>query len=110
MPIIPIAIQVAKQVFKHRKYIYKTLVAQDRAIDKAFRIGGYGRQTRYGVRHGIVAGSVLGTLINNADDSPGNGIQKVFKKQPAKTNKPYKTRRRSTVRCRPEYKRRSNFR
>ncbi len=89
----PVIVQVAKTVFKYRKYIYRTLVAQDRAIDKAFRIGGYGRQARRGVRHGALAGSVIGTIIGVAPDTPGNGVQTPFRKLP-KTNPQDQTRRR----------------
>ncbi len=105
MVLIPAAIKIAQTVFRYRKYIYRTLVAQDRAIDKAFRVGGYSRQTRYGARHGALAGSLIGTLISNqAEDTPGNGIQKPFSKQPKyQTSKPYKTRVRRTRRCGPGY-------
>ncbi len=94
----PAIINIAKTVFKYRKHIYRTLMAQDRAIDKAFKVGGYGRQVRYGARHGATGGALIGTLItNNADDSPGNGFQKPYTKQyPSRT--PYKARGRYPVR------------
>ncbi len=95
MAIIPIAIKFAQTVFRYRKHIYRTLMAQDRAIDKAFRVGGYGRQTRYGARHGAGAGAIIGTFIsNNGEDSPGNELQKPFQRsKPVITpRKPYKTR------------------
>ncbi len=117
--VIAAAVRIASTVFKYRKYIYRTLVAQDRAIDKAFKIGGYGRQTRYGARHGIVAGTVLGSLINNqSPDSPGNGISTPFRKR-SPPSKSYQTRSRQSVhystRCRTENKygrngRQSNYR
>ncbi len=51
-----------------------------------------------GVRHGLTAGSVAGTLITDDDNQlNGGSIQKFPKKQP-KTGKPYKTRYRPTTR------------
>ncbi len=111
MVLIPAAIKIAQTVFRYRKYIYRTLVAQDRAIDKAFKVGGYSRQTRYGARHGALAGSIIGTLIsNNAPDSPGNELQKPFsKRQRTATSKPYKTRNRFPIRCKPRSSSSSRF-
>ncbi len=91
-------------VYKHRKAIYAVLTAQDRYISRSFKYGGYGKATSYGVRSGALAGSIIGSIINQADDSPGNGIQKPFQKQP-KTNKSYQTRSRRTSR---NYSRYSN--
>ncbi len=66
-----------------------------------------------GVRHGLTAGSLAGSLINDAPDSPGNG-QTVFQKtkhvNPSRQSS--QTRRRSTNRyCpeRPEHKRFSRY-
>ncbi len=59
-----------------------------------------------GVRHGLTVGSVTGSLItNDADDSPGNGIQKTVSKQPITSRKPYQTRDRRSRRfsCRNRY-------
>ncbi len=56
-------IRIVQTIFKFRKQIYRTIVAQDRAIDRAFKIGGYGRQTRYGARHGALVGSLAGSFI-----------------------------------------------
>ncbi len=85
------AIAVAQQIFKHRKAIYAVLTAQDRYISKSFRYGGYGKATSYGVRSGALAGSIAGAFINNAEDSPGNAIQKPV--QPVNTSRPpHKTR------------------
>ncbi len=112
------AIAVATQVYKHRKAIYAVLTAQDRYISNAFRYGGYGKATSYGVRSGALAGSVIGAFITNeAEDTPGNGVPKTFRKQP-KTSKPYKTRSRPATsgysrnkqRYNPDrYCRRTNF-
>ncbi len=90
--IIGRALQVG---FKYRKQIYRVLVAQDRAIDRAFRVGGYSRQTRYGARHGALAGSLIGTFLPNfAPDTPGNEFQKPFQKKQPSARKSYQTRSR----------------
>ncbi len=96
-------LKIGTTVFRYRKYIYRTLAAQDRAIDKAFKVGGYSRQTRYGARHGALAGSVIGSLISsNAPDTPGNELQKPFEKRQRVTpRKPYQTRYRRTRRYCP---------
>ncbi len=99
-------VKIGTTIFKYRKYIYRTLVAQDRAIDKAFKIGGYGRQTRYGARHGLVAGTVIGSLLSNqAPDSPGNELPKTPIKPVNPSRTPYKTRNRFTKRTNRKYSR-----
>ncbi len=106
MVILSSAIKIAQTVFRYRKYIYRTLVAQDRAIDKAFKVGGYSRQVRYGARHGALGGSLIGTLISSsAPDTPGNEFQKPFQKTQFvdTSRKPYKTRRRRSIRYCPRY-------
>ncbi len=72
---------IVRTAWKYRKYIYRTLVAQDRAIDKAMRYGGFSRQARYGVRHGVAAGTTIGTIISQTtgttpDDAPELPIQR----------------------------------
>ncbi len=94
-------IAVASQVFKHRKAIYAVLTAQDRYISSAFRYGGYGKATSYGVRSGALAGSVIGAFINNAEDSPGDAVpQKIQQSTPGKQNQ---TRGRRTGRNSSRY-------
>ncbi len=107
IPIITTAAKVGYTVYKHRKAIYAVLTAQDRYISKSFKYGGYGKASSYGVRSGALAGSVIGAFINNADDSPGNGIS--TQKPVNKTRPPYQTRGRQSTRtstrsprfCRP---------
>ncbi len=106
VPIIITAAKVAQKVYQHRKAIYAVLTAQDRYISSAFRYGGYGKATSYGVRSGALAGSIAGAFINNASDSPGNGIQKPFKSSPT-PGKPNKTRGRFPVRSNRRYSRQS---
>ncbi len=98
MTLIGPAIKIAQLVYKNRQTIYKVLIAQDKAIGGAYRKGGYGKATSYGVRSGAAAGSLIGSLITNiADDTPGNAIQTPFSKQPITTRKPYKTRKRFSM-------------
>ncbi len=93
-------LKVGSVIVRHRKAIYAVLTAQDRYISSAFKYGGYGKATSYGVRSGALAGSVIGAFINKAEDSPGNGIQKDLPKKRSRitTGKPYQTRRRQTSR------------
>ncbi len=90
IPIIVTAAKIAQTVYKHRKSIYAVVTAQDRYLSKAYRAGGYGKATNYGVRSGALAGSIIGTYI--APDSPGNdnAVQKQREQPP--TGTPYKTR------------------
>ncbi len=106
VPIIITAAKVAQKVYQHRRAIYAVLTAQDRYIGSAFRYGGYGKATNWGVRSGALAGSVIGQFINNASDSPGNGIQKPFKSS-TPSGKPDKTRGRFSVRSNRRNRRQS---
>ncbi len=87
LPLISVGIRIAQTVFKYRKHIYRTLVAQDRAIDKAFRVGGYGRQTRYGARHGALAGSIAGAFIGQDALPPDSAIPQKNVQKPSPSNK-----------------------
>ncbi len=68
------AIAVGKFAWRYRKYIYRTLVAQDKAISSAFTKGGYSKWTTAGVRHGALAGSVIGSIITNPFGNNDNGF------------------------------------
>ncbi len=102
-------LKVGTVIIKHRKAIYAVLTAQDRYISKSFRYGGYGKATSYGVRSGALGGSIAGAFLNQADDTPGNAIQKPFTKEQPTPGKSNQTRRRPTTRskfrkykfCRP---------
>ncbi len=90
-PIIA-GIKIAQKIFKYRNQIYAVASAQDRAIKGAFVGTRVSKAAQYGWRTGAAGGGLIGTLITNeAPDSPGNGIQKPFKKQ-SPSRKPYKTR------------------
>lgn len=90
--VIGIGIKILQTAFRYRNQIYKVLSAQDRAIGTAARIGGYGRQAQRGVRHGAIAGSVIGTVLSEFGDDIEDFGQT---KQPVSTSRKYtKTRRR----------------
>ncbi len=101
IPIITTAVKVAQTVYKHRKAIYAVVTAQDRYISKSFKYGGYGKATSWGVRSGALAGSLLGQFINNAPDTPGNGVQKPI--NVPTPSAPYKARGGSTRRSSYRY-------
>ncbi len=96
--IVKIGTVVLSQIIKHRRTIYRVLTAQDKYIARSMKAAGYGKQASYGVRSGALAGSVIGSFINYADDSPGNAIQKPFIKSPSGT--PNKARYRQSIRGR----------
>ncbi len=89
------AIVIAQHVWKNRKAIYAVITAQDRYIKSATQYGRWSKAQSYGWRSGAIAGSFASSFITTADDSPGNGIQTPFQKQP-QTDKPDQTRRRFT--------------
>ncbi len=95
-------LKVGSVLIKHRKTIYAVLTAQDRYISKSFKYGGYGKATSYGVRSGALIGSVAGAFISNAEDTPGNAIQKTFTKSPS--GKSYQTRNRFAKRNYSRYR------
>ena len=96
------AIIIAQQVWKRRQQIYRVITAQDQAIKTSFRGTRVSKAAQYGWRSGAAAGGLLGTFINNqADDSPGNAIQKIQPSAPSRP--PYKTRYRQTGRDSSRY-------
>ena len=99
--VIGAAIKIATTVYKHRKAIYTVLTAQDKYIGAAWKGGRYGKATQYGVRTGAAAGALIGSLISNeAEDTPGNGIQTPIRNGKRFTpRKPYQTRGRYTERA-----------
>ncbi len=98
--------RIGQTIFRYRKYIYRTLVAQDRIVDKALRYGRVSKATRYGIRHGLTVGSIIGSFISNPMDLNGdNGFSP--KPEFPKTGTQYKTRRRFTRRTNTRYKRKN---
>ncbi len=80
---------------------------EGQAFNKLYRGFPQSKTIGRGVRHGLTAGSIAGSLINTADDSPGNGSQIPFTKQQPSANKSYQTRRRYPKR---DYCRRDQYR
>ncbi len=94
---------VAKELFKVGiRLATRYYGAESKAFSKLYRGFPQSKQIGRGVRHGLVAGSIAGSFINDADDSPGNGIQKQIPKQTT-ARKPYKTRYRQTRRSSNRY-------
>ncbi len=111
-------IKIAQKIYKYRNQIYSVVTAQDRAIKGAFVGTRISKAAQYGWRTGAGAGGLIGSYItNDAEDSPGNGIQKKIPKQ-STTGPSNKTRNRFAKRdysrysrkCRPnQYSRRSSY-
>ncbi len=102
---------VAKEVFRQgTKALMRYYRIEGKAFQKLYtgfpKSGVIGR----GVRHGLAGGSVVGSLINQAPETPGNGVQETFKRNGTPPRKSYKTRGRRSVRnnrrCefRPKYR------
>ncbi len=98
MVLVPIAREIFRQAVRGFGRYYNI---ESKAFNKLYTGFPRSRLIGRGVRHGLAAGSIAGTFINtDAPDTPGNGIQKPFKKStPSRSS--YKTRRRFPVRCRP---------
>ncbi len=84
--------------------IYQVLKIQDRIIDKTYRKAGlYNRGIVTGIKHGLIAGQVIGGTLNLglAPDSPGRDLDGPIQKKPRySSRKSYKTRGRFS-RCYP---------
>ncbi len=97
--------EIFRQAFRQASRYYNL---ESKAFNKLYTGFPRSRLIGRGVRHGLTAGSVAGTLINQAPDTPGNE-QQIFtptrKPVPFKARKPYKTRYRQTTRNCPERKR-----
>ncbi len=74
---------------------------EGKAFEKLYTGFPQSRTIGRGVRHGLVAGQIAGSFINQAPDTPGNGIPSSRFKSP--TGQPYKTRGRFSVRSRGRY-------
>ncbi len=90
MVLVPIAREILRQGIRSFGRYYNL---ESKAFNKLYTGFPRSRLVGRGVRHGLTAGSVAGTFINNAEDTPGNGVQKPFtKRQPITARKPYQTR------------------
>ncbi len=96
MVLVPIARELLRQAVRGFGRYYNL---ESKAFNKLYTGFPRSRLIGRGVRHGLATGSIAGTFINTADDTPGNGVSKPFKKQPT-PGKPYKTRNGYTSRFR----------
>ncbi len=101
-----VLVTVLKEAIKFGiKYGSRYYAAEGKAFNKLYRGFPQSKTIGRGVRHGLVAGSVGGSFINQAPDTPGNGIQAPFEsKYPASSS--YKARRGQSVRYRSRRKNR----
>ncbi len=107
-----------REVFKQgTKQLVRYYALEGKAFNRLYTGFPRSRTIGRGVRHGLAVGSVAGSFINQAPDTPGNGIQAPFRKR-TKTGTSYKTRNRfsgrrrgrNSDRCYPNrYKRRANY-
>ncbi len=97
---MPIHGLLAREAFRQTTKIFRSYYRlEGKAFSKLYTGFPRSRSIGRGVRHGLTVGSVTGSLITNeADDSPGNGIQKTVSKQPITSRKPYQTRHGQTKR------------
>ncbi len=94
------ASEVFKQLVKLGSRYYR---AEGQAFNKLYRGFPQSRNIGRGVRHGLTVGSTIGSFISqDADDSPGNGIQTTIQKTKQPTSREsYQTRSRRTRRFCP---------
>jgi len=99
-------LKIGSTILKHRRTIYTVLTAQDRYIDKAMKIGRYGKAARYGVRHGALGGSLVGSLISQDSPTEPSAFQKRKFPKTNKFDKTYSRRFRGTK----QYKQQQRYR
>ncbi len=97
MVIAKIAIDIAKLGIKSASKYYRF---ESKAFSKLYTGFPKSRRIGLGVRHGLTAGSIAGTFINTAEDTPGNGTEIPYKKSRALVTprKSYQTRQGYTKR------------
>ncbi len=95
MVVVPIAREIFRQAVRSFGRYYNL---ESKAFNKLYTGFPRSRLVGRGVRHGLTAGSVAGTFINKAPDTPGNDAQIPFtKRQSVTPRKPYQTRQRRTT-------------
>ncbi len=97
--VAPVLSQIVRTGIKALTRYYRL---EGKAFNKLYTGFPQSKTIGRGVRHGLTVGSVAGSFINSADDSPGNGIQTPFKSKPP-SRQPYKARYRFSVRNRRRY-------
>ncbi len=94
---------VRRFIGQQARNIHQTLRGQERLIDYTYKKTGlYNRGVVRGIKHGLVAGQIIGGGLQlglSAPETPGNDAVP-FEKQrkPSQTGSTYKTRRRFAVR------------
>jgi len=87
---------VVKEIVRFAARYYRF---EGKAFSKLYTGFPQSRRIGTGVRHGLTAGSIAGTFINNAEDSPGNGTQTpVRPKVKPPSGQSYQARNRQTSR------------
>ncbi len=85
-----IAKEIIKTAFRGAGKYYNI---ESQAFNKLYTGFPRSRLIGRGIRHGLTGGSIAGTFISkDADDSPGNGIQKRIQRQKSPSSKSYQTR------------------
>ena len=95
--------QIARPILtKFGRYVYTGLRQQDKIVDWAYKSTGlYNRGVVQGIKHGLIAGQIIGGTLQlglNAPDTPGNDVVQTPNRNGNKTGPSYKTRRRQTTR------------
>ncbi len=106
-----VLITVIKELVKlGAKYGSRYYRLEGKAFNKLYTGFPRSRVIGRGVRHGLTGGSIVGSLISDSADTPGNGIPKTFTWQQPQAHKPYKARIRRSKRfsCRNNFRRYSN--
>ncbi len=89
---------VAREVIRTGTKLLRSYYnVESKAFSKLYTGFPQSRSIGRGVRHGLTAGSVVGSLINNADDTPGNGSSIPFKKSRNPPRSSYKARGRQSA-------------
>ncbi len=108
MVIAQIARELLRQGFRYSK---RYITLEEKAFNKLYTGFPQSRTIGRGVRHGLVAGHIVGSFIENAPDTPGNGIPTTFQKPKRFTSrKPYQTRSRFPRRSNRCYPSNKNYR
>ncbi len=88
---------IGREIFRQgAKALSRYYKLEGKAFNRLYTGFPQSRTIGRGVRHGLTAGSVAGSFINQAPDTPGNSIQTPFRKQ-YQTRPSYKTRSRRPV-------------
>jgi len=85
----PLLREVVKQGTRLARQYYSV---EGKAFSKLYQGFPQSRTVGRGIRHGLVAGQLAGSFINQGEDSPGNGIQAPFSRKQSPPRKSYQAR------------------